>query len=199
MRIIEANKTGVLNIGFAGEKDRTQVWFDISDVEAEFPGGFVILHAKRAGENTRYDISVETENGIAIWTVGNYDAAIRGDGECQLVYSAGGKIAKQKIWKTHVDRSIEGANASIPPTWQDIDAEMLEAAAAVHGEILAAEDTLNGYVEAASREADRAEQAASTAGYMYVEIIDGRLIYSRTDNVDVDFELEDGRLVMEVS
>ena len=65
MRIIEANKTGVLNIGFAGEKDRTQVWFDISDVEAEFPGGFVILQAKRAGENTRYDISVETENAVS--------------------------------------------------------------------------------------------------------------------------------------
>ena len=51
----------------------------------------------------------------------------------------------------------------------------------------------------AYRDAERAEQAANTAGYMDVEIIDGRLIYTRTDAVDVDFELNDnGHLLMEV-
>ena len=49
----------------------------------------------------------------------------------------------------------------------------------------------------ASRDADRAEQAASTAGYLDVEIVDGRLIYTRTDAVDVDFALNNGRLIME--
>lgn len=50
----------------------------------------------------------------------------------------------------------------------------------------------------AYRDAERAEQAATTAGYLDVEIVDGRLIYTRTDAVDVDFELENGRLLMEV-
>ena len=51
----------------------------------------------------------------------------------------------------------------------------------------------------AYNDAERAEQAANTAGYMDVEIIDGRLIYTRTDAVDVDFELNDnGHLLMEV-
>ena len=45
--------------------------------------------------------------------------------------------------------------------------------------------------------ADRAEQAANTAGYLDVEIVDGRLIYTRTDAVDVDFALNNGRLIME--
>ena len=49
----------------------------------------------------------------------------------------------------------------------------------------------------ASADADRAEQAASTAGYLDVEIVDGRLIYTRTDAVDVDFTLNNGRLIME--
>ena len=49
----------------------------------------------------------------------------------------------------------------------------------------------------ASRDADRAEQAANTAGYLDVEIVDGRLIYTRTDAVDVDFALNNGRLIME--
>ena len=49
----------------------------------------------------------------------------------------------------------------------------------------------------ANRDADRAEQAATTAGYIEVDIVDGRLIYTRTDAVDVDFDLVQGRLIME--
>ena len=48
-----------------------------------------------------------------------------------------------------------------------------------------------------AQSADRAEQAANTAGYLDVEIVNGRLIYSRTDAVDVDFRLTDGHLIME--
>ena len=50
---------------------------------------------------------------------------------------------------------------------------------------------------ASAQSADRAEQAAGTAGYLDVEIVDGRLIYTRTDAVDVDFTLNNGRLIME--
>jgi type IV secretory pathway VirB10-like protein len=46
-------------------------------------------------------------------------------------------------------------------------------------------------------DAERAEQAANNAGYLDVEIVDGRLIYTRTDAVDVDFSLNNGRLIME--
>lgn len=49
----------------------------------------------------------------------------------------------------------------------------------------------------AATNADRAEQAANTAGYLDVEIVDGRLIYTRTNAVDVDFSLNNGRLIME--
>ena len=42
-----------------------------------------------------------------------------------------------------------------------------------------------------------AEMAARESGYFDVEIVDGRLIYTRTDNVGVDFALVDGHLVME--
>lgn len=52
--------------------------------------------------------------------------------------------------------------------------------------------------ESAYNDAERAEQAAASAGYIDVEIIDGRLIYTRTDAVDVDFELQNGHLMMGV-
>lgn len=52
----------------------------------------------------------------------------------------------------------------------------------------------------AARSADRAEQAATTAGYLDIDIdpVTGRLIYIRTDQVDVDFVLRNEHLIMEV-
>jgi len=44
--------------------------------------------------------------------------------------------------------------------------------------------------------AERAEQIANTSGYLDVEIVNGRLIYTRTAAVDVDFELAAGHLIM---
>lgn len=58
------------------------------------------------------------------------------------------------------------------------------------------EQSANTSANNASRDADRAEQAANNAGYLDVEIVDGRLIYTRTDAVDVDFSLNNGRLIM---
>ena len=61
----------------------------------------------------------------------------------------------------------------------------------------AAATSASASAASAYAEAERAEQAASTAGYLDVEIVDGRLIYTRTDAVDVDFALDNGRLIME--
>lgn len=56
---------------------------------------------------------------------------------------------------------------------------------------------IQALADAAAQSADRAEQAVNTAGYLDMEIVDGDLIYTRTDAVDVDFALVDGDLVME--
>ena len=61
----------------------------------------------------------------------------------------------------------------------------------------AAATSASASAASAYADAERAEQAASTAGYLDVEIVDGRLIYTRTDAVDVDFTLNNGRLIME--
>ena len=42
--------------------------------------------------------------------------------------------------------------------------------------------------------AEALDQAAANAGYMFFDIVDGELIYTRTDNTQVDFELDDGDL-----
>lgn len=52
----------------------------------------------------------------------------------------------------------------------------------------------------AAQEATKAEQFAAKAGYMFFNIVEGDLIYSRTNNVQVDFYQHDGNLyVKEVS
>ena len=61
----------------------------------------------------------------------------------------------------------------------------------------AAATSASASASSAYADAERAEQVANTAGYLDVEIVDGRLIYTRTDAVDVDFALDDGRLIME--
>ncbi len=51
------------------------------------------------------------------------------------------------------------------------------------------------YRDEAEHFADLAEQCAAIAGYMDMEIVDGHLIYRRTENVDVSFLLQNGRLI----
>lgn len=72
-----------------------------------------------------------------------------------------------------------------------------ESASASAGAASAAATSASASAASAYADAERAEQAANTAGYLDVEIVDGRLIYTRTDAVDVDFALNNGRLIME--
>ena len=101
MRIIDASKTSILDLGFTGEKDRTRVKFYYGDVAEEFPGGMIVLQVQRPGENTKHTVQLATDNFYnAWWTVGEYECAIKGIGECQLVYSTADNIAKKKTWRT---------------------------------------------------------------------------------------------------
>ena len=85
-----------------------------------------------------------------------------------------------------ITQAIAALNSAVEQTGQDVTDAAASASAAARS------------AASAHTDAERAEQAANTAGYMDVEIVDGRLIYTRTDAVDVDFELENGHLLMEV-
>lgn len=96
--------------------------------------------------------------------------------------------------------SVENAGNSATAAGQSATAAGQSATAAHQSELNASgsASSASSSAAAAYADAERAEQAANTAGYMDVEIIDGRFIYTRTDAVDVDFELENGHLLMEV-
>ena len=75
-----------------------------------------------------------------------------------------------------------------------------ESAATSASEAKTSEDNAEDSAEEAKRYNELAEQIAGTAGYMFMEIDDrGRLIYTRTDQVDADFSISRpaGHLILE--
>lgn len=80
------------------------------------------------------------------------------------------------------------------------DASVSEQGARGHAEIAeTAKDQAREYALDAEASAEHAEQCAANAGYMWINMDPhGHLIYTRTDAVDVDLDLDaDGHLVME--
>lgn len=135
MQYVDAEKCGSLNLGYEGEQNRKAIRFFVGDMLAEYPGGLLVLQVSRPGENAKHDVELTIDGDIATWIVGGYDLAKKGEGECQLKYSQGTAICKKKTWKTWIDESMEGQNASIPPTWQDAEDRLLTAAGAVQAAV----------------------------------------------------------------
>lgn len=173
MNIVYANNQGSLEIGYAGEEDRTEVRFYYGDLEEEFPGGTVLLQVRRPGEDTKYDISptdtVGEEHTVS-WLVSAYDCAVRGVGHCQLIYSAAGVIAKKKVWRTNIRKSVEGLDVSVPPDWEDATNALLSASSELKGKLTETreyvDETLfdvNEALERANAARDEAVAAAESA------------------------------------
>ena len=82
----------------------------------------------------------------------------------------------------------DGDHTTIPskPHWKDVKDTLEELVADATEE-----------ADRAAAEADRAEQGAATAGYMFFELDDrGHVLYTRTPNTQVDFDIVNGRLVV---
>lgn len=100
--------------------------------------------------------------------------------------------ARAEAARDRAETAASGAEASASAAAiSETNAAQSEATAS------AAATSASASAASAYADAERAEQAANTAGYLDVEIVDGRLIYTRTDAVDVDFALDNGRLIME--
>lgn len=106
--------------------------------------------------------------------------------------TAQGYASNAQLSATQANNSAISANQSASAS-----AQSASQSAQIKADVEDLADDAQGYAQASAQSADRAEQAANNAGYLDVEIVDGRLIYTRTDAVDVDFTLNNGRLIME--
>ena len=138
MRIINASETGTLVLGFQGEDQRLEIRFPLVDektgrnITEEFPGGSFSISIMLPGDPAEHIVGSEDfriEGNWLIWTVKEAYTVGFGEGTLQLNYAFGG-MAKSRIWKTNVRKSINSGSGTVP-SWSDWKTELLNAANAV--------------------------------------------------------------------
>ena len=168
-------------------------------------GIYLQIEGVELPETYQVDFSNEEHRGTSVTMIGNADGVRiprqfidTGKDIFAFLYWVGEDYGKT-VYKFHIPNKVRPDRTDDTPTPEE--QSVIDQAISALNEAVAqtAQDVIDADASAqsASADADRAEQAASTAGYLDVEIVDGRLIYTRTDAVDVDFALNNGRLIME--
>ena len=114
---VSSARIPVLQVGYQGENEVTDVLFDISSWITEFGEGVAQLRVKRPGnsEDESYVLSLIITDGKAVWTVSETDTANKGNGKVQLSYMVGNILKKAVIYPYKVGKSIVGADSPVDP------------------------------------------------------------------------------------
>jgi len=103
MRYIVPNddKVRTIPLGRAGEKNYTEIAFDISAWQKEFSTiDTIALMMQGSNDATAYPGDIVIDGKYAVHTLTEADLAFAGNGKCQLVLTSGDTIAKSKIYST---------------------------------------------------------------------------------------------------
>lgn len=201
-------------IGRLGENEHRRLVFDIHELQAMYPQAYYSMLCQRPGDEEAYpvaDTHLEISDGKLYWLLTNTELSREGVGKCELVVSYGTVIAKTEIYLMYIHDALDGSG-EIPEPWESWTEEITGIARQATEQALKSEGFAVGQQDGADVESDspyfnnnakfyaeQAEQAAGQSGYMFFYIDEnGYLIYERTENVDVDFVLEDGILYVEV-
>lgn len=114
----------MMHIGKNGEGDALRVTFPVvGEWEALYgAGGVWTLNVQRHGDALAYAAQDFTiEDGAAVWVVTDADAAVVGEGRCELTYKIGDTVAKSRTYAFRVDRSLtDGGDVPDPVKgWQE--------------------------------------------------------------------------------
>lgn len=114
----------MMHIGKNGEGDALRVTFPVvGEWEALYgAGGVWTLNVQRNGDALAYAAQDFTiKDGAALWVVTDADAAVVGEGRCELTYKIGGTVAKSRTYAFRVDRSLTGGGDVPDPVkgWQE--------------------------------------------------------------------------------
>ncbi len=183
----------MINIGLMGEQYARTAEIDVAEYLEKWPGTAPQLFVIRPGETAPYiaAASLDSTGEKLVWSVNAYDTEKRGMGRAQILFAKTEDddiiiLGKSPVMAVCVGDALEGTeDADAPDPYDTWAAVIASYASTAYAAQLAAEAA-----------ADHAEQCAENAGYMDFEIVDGDLIYIRTDQVDVDFEIVGGDLVM---
>lgn len=114
----------MMHIGKNGEGDALRVTFPVvAEWEALYgAGGVWTLNVQRFGDALAYAAQDFTiKDGAALWVVTDADAAVVGEGRCELTYKIGDTVAKSRTYSFRVDRSLTGSGDVPDPVkgWQE--------------------------------------------------------------------------------
>lgn len=114
----------MMHIGKNGEGDALRVTFPVvAEWEALYgAGGVWTLNVQRNGDALAYAAQDFTiKDGAALWVVTDADAAVVGEGRCELTYKIGDTVAKSRTYSFRVNRSLTGGGDVPDPVkgWQE--------------------------------------------------------------------------------
>lgn len=118
---IRANPAQPIRLGRLGENDRTRVTFDVAALAAEFPGAAFTVLNQLPGVEAAYPCADVTREGDALyWEITGAELVRRGRGQCQLVATVGGVVAKTCIYGTEILPALDGSGDPPEPwdNWQ---------------------------------------------------------------------------------
>ena len=111
---VRAKGSGPIFIGRRGEKEATQIVFDVSQLIATYGDGTCVLLAKRPKDTAAYPVTVVREGNTVVWTVTDTDTVYQGSGELELFWYVGDALAKTNVWTSVIGRDI-GESTDTPP------------------------------------------------------------------------------------
>ena len=157
-----------LSIGYVGETGARAQVFDFSAWAAEYGAGVLQLLLQRPRDAEPYPVYLSIDGTGATWTPNDTDTEKPGQGQAQLVYTIGGVVVKNAIFRVLIAPSL-GAAGDPPEPYETWLERLTELAAETQQSALdaaeSAEDAAESAegAEAAKIDAQTAKTAAETA------------------------------------
>lgn len=208
------DKVYSLNIGVQGENIARAIQLDMTEWVNAYPDASYHVLFKPYNEPDAAPMVSTFENNILTWTPTLSATVVSGVGytEIRALDPDTGLIRKSRIIPTSVENSVTGAEEDPPDPYTDWVNSVLAAGALANTRAGDSEawaigerngspvpSTDESYRNNSKWYKEQAEMSAINRGFFYVDVdSNGHLIYTRVDTMDdlVDFELDDGRLIL---
>ena len=151
-----------LSVGYVGETGARPVAFDFSAWAAEYGAGVLQLLFQRFGDAEPYPVVLDIDGETATWTPDATDTAAQGQGQAQLVYTVGGVIVKNAIFRVLIAPSL-GAAGDPPEPYESWLERLTELAAETQQNALDAAESAEAAETSAGAAAGSAGAAAQSA------------------------------------
>lgn len=167
-----------LALGYEGESGARPQTFDFSAWAEEYGAGVLQLLLQRPGDAEPYPVYLSIEGSAATWTPSATDTAAQGKGQAQLVYTVGGVVVKNAVFRVLIGPSLGAAGDPPDPfeSWltqlQGLAAETQRNALDAAGSAAQADTSADAAAESAERAESAAGAAEAAAGH-YPAIIEG--------------------------